>query len=109
MKRLWSELILAALHLAVWPMLASAQATSQPAQPGAPAPVAQPLAGDSRPADARDAARALARRIDQLINARLAEAELKPAPRAGDFQLGRRIHLDLIGRIPNLLEIRDFS
>jgi outer membrane murein-binding lipoprotein Lpp len=52
--------------------------------------------------------KALASRIDQLIEARLAAANIKPAPSADDAEFFRRLNLDLTGKIPNLLDIRDF-
>src|SRR5262249_12411135 len=52
--------------------------------------------------------KALAQRIDQLISASWAAANIKPADLADDSQYLRRLHLDLGGRIPSLLDIRDF-
>lgn len=102
MKRVASALSLAALHLAAWHTLTVAQESARPpAQAQAPAAAA-------RSADPKAAAKAFARRIDQIINARLAEAQLKAAPQAPAALIARRLHLDLIGRIPDLLEIRDF-
>ena len=53
-------------------------------------------------------AKALAQRIDRIINQRLQLEKIKPGPRAGDAQLARRLHIDLTGRIPTLLQVRDF-
>jgi hypothetical protein len=62
-----------------------------------------PAAGSS----ARDAQQ-LAARIDQLIAARWAGAGAKPAPVADDAEFLRRIYLDLAGRIPRVVEAREF-
>jgi hypothetical protein len=56
----------------------------------------------------RASAKALAERVDKIINQRLAQEKMKPGPRASLGQLGRRLYIDLSGRIPNLLEVRDF-
>jgi Protein of unknown function (DUF1549)/Protein of unknown function (DUF1553) len=50
----------------------------------------------------------LATRIDQLIEARWKEREIKPAPLADDSKFLRRLYLDLVGRIPAVTEARDF-
>jgi len=50
----------------------------------------------------------LAARIDQLIGARLKEEKVSPAPVTDDAAFIRRVYLDLAGRIPNILEVRDF-
>jgi len=50
------------------------------------------------PADPRLAQAAA--RIDQLVNAGLAKAQLKPNPLASDEQFVRRVYLDIAGRIP---------
>jgi hypothetical protein len=52
--------------------------------------------------------KALAARIDQLLAARQKGANCKPAPLAEDAAFFRRLNLDLGGKIPNLLDIRDF-
>ncbi len=79
----------------------------QPGQPGvqpAPAvPKAAP-AGDNEIAQAKD----LARQIDELINKKLKVAKVKAAPTASDTEFFRRLHLDLSGQIPTLLDTRDF-
>ncbi len=50
----------------------------------------------------------LAARIDQFIGARLKERKVPPAPVTDDAAFIRRAYLDLAGRIPNILEVRDF-
>src|SRR4051812_28098242 len=50
----------------------------------------------------------LAARIDQLIDNRLKERKVTPAPVSDDAAFIRRAYLDLAGRIPNILEVRDF-
>src|SRR5437764_8338674 len=66
-------------------------------------------AGPARPADpAKPDPQALAARIDQLIDARLAAAGVPPAPRADDAAFCRRVYLDLVGRIPSVREVHDF-
>jgi len=51
---------------------------------------------------------ALSRKIDELIAVRQKEAGVVPAPRADDSTYFRRLNLDLVGRIPTLLDHRDF-
>lgn len=51
--------------------------------------------------------RMLAAHIDQRIAAAWGK-DVKPAPLADDAEFFRRIHLDLAGRIPSIVEIRDF-
>jgi hypothetical protein len=51
---------------------------------------------------------ALAARIDQLIGARITEAGAKPAPAADESEYLRRVYLDLAGRIPKAMRVRDF-
>jgi hypothetical protein len=79
--------------------------------------VAVLLAGTAGPARAQEerqvsaetkAAAKVAARIDQIINQRLAEAKIKPTPRADDSTFFRRLNLDLIGKIPELTKARDF-
>ena len=50
----------------------------------------------------------LAARIDRLIGDRLKERNVPPAPVVGDAAFIRRVFLDLAGRIPSILEVRDF-
>src|SRR5262249_50414699 len=49
----------------------------------------------------------LARKIDQRIASAWGK-DVKPASRADDAEFFRRVHLDLAGRIPSIIEIRDF-
>jgi hypothetical protein len=50
---------------------------------------------------------ALAKKIDDQI-ASAWNKDVKPAPSADDAEFFRRAHLDLAGRIPSLIEVRDF-
>jgi hypothetical protein len=52
--------------------------------------------------------KALAQRLDQIINKRLEQAKIQAGHRAADADFTRRLHLDLTGRIPTLLQIRDY-
>jgi hypothetical protein len=91
------------LWLAGMPALALAQGFA----PGVEGPVAPAKPMAPRPDHSADV-KALAARIDQLIDARIAGAGMKVAPRAEDAEFFRRLNLDLAGKIPNLLDIRDF-
>jgi hypothetical protein len=62
----------------------------------------------STPAEKVLSAQELAARIDQLIAARWAEKGVKPADTADDAEFQRRVYLDLIGRIPRVMEVREF-
>lgn len=44
--------------------------------------------------------------IDHYIDAKLAQAKVKPAPPAAETAIVRRLYLDLIGRIPTAVEAR---
>ncbi|MCA1684379.1 MAG: DUF1549 and DUF1553 domain-containing protein [Planctomycetia bacterium] len=61
----------------------------------------------ARPAPPRDA-RALAGRVDEVLEARWAEAKARPAAVADDGEFLRRVSLDLVGKIPTAAEARDF-
>jgi hypothetical protein len=90
------------LCLAGLPALAFAQGFA----PGVERPVVQkPMA--PRPDYSSDV-KAVASRIDQFIDARLTSAHVKAAVSANDAAFFRRVNLDLAGKIPNLLDIRDF-
>jgi hypothetical protein len=52
--------------------------------------------------------KALAERIDKIIHNRLQQEKVKPGPAADAAQFARRLHIDLAGKIPSLLEIRDY-
>ena len=47
-------------------------------------------------------------RIDALIESVWNDYEIKPSPRATDSEWCRRVHLDLIGRIPSVNELDAF-
>jgi hypothetical protein len=51
---------------------------------------------------------ALAAKIDQHLAKRWLGAKVTPAPRADDAEFVRRVHLDLVGRIPTVAETRSF-
>lgn len=56
----------------------------------------------------RKSIRKISRKIDVLVNAKLKEAGLKPAPLADDEVFLRRAYLDIVGRIPTLEETDAF-
>ena len=47
-------------------------------------------------------------RIDQLIQQAWADAEIRPSDVADDAEWVRRVHLDLVGRIPDVETVRSF-
>jgi hypothetical protein len=51
---------------------------------------------------------ALSQRIDQLLEAKQRQMGVSPAPLAEDYKYFRRLNVDLMGRIPDLLDMRDF-
>jgi hypothetical protein len=61
-------------------------------------------AADGREQDVR----ALARRIDQRIEAVLKEKKVAAAPPSSDAEFLRRVYLDVAGRIPSVAEARAF-
>jgi hypothetical protein len=77
--------------------------------PFGPAQAGDPREGPDRPAPAasRDVP-SMASRIDELVEARLAAAGVPPAPAADDAEFFRRLSLDLNGRIPAVVQLRDF-
>ncbi|MCI0333037.1 MAG: DUF1549 and DUF1553 domain-containing protein [Planctomycetes bacterium] len=58
----------------------------------------------SAPRDRQEAARA----IDRFIDDKLSQKKIEPLPITGDEQFVRRIYLDVVGRIPTLVEARAF-
>jgi hypothetical protein len=65
--------------------------------------------GDAKkPIDQRAAVKDLAKRVDVMLAKPWAEAGIKPAPLATDGELYRRLSLDLIGKIPTVIDVRDF-
>lgn len=61
----------------------------------------------ARPADDADAV-GLAAFIDQMLELHWQAANITPAPPVDDTGFVRRVHLDLIGRIPSVAEVRKF-
>jgi hypothetical protein len=111
MKRLVRAVVLAAMHLAVLSGLSWAQAPDTFFGVKADAPPPDGffgLKGTTRKLDPVADARTLAQRIDRLIVASWKDTDVKAAPRASDSAFLRRLHLDLGGRIPSLLDVRDF-
>src|SRR5688572_15998165 len=47
-------------------------------------------------------------RIDELIEKRLKDANVNPAPVADDAEFLRRVYLDLTGVLPRVGEVREF-
>ena len=60
---------------------------------------------DSLPADIAEAVKA----VDQFLEEGWQKAGVRPAPRADDLQILRRLTLSLCGTIPSLEEIREFE
>src|SRR5262245_6221377 len=56
----------------------------------------------------REAVESLAKRIDAHIAAAQEKAGVKPSPAADPSTFFRRLHLDLVGKIPTLIDIRDY-
>ncbi|MBL9179396.1 MAG: DUF1549 domain-containing protein [Verrucomicrobiaceae bacterium] len=52
--------------------------------------------------------KATAARIDELVNARLSQEKITPNKPVSDEVFVRRVHLDIIGRIPTLRETTEF-
>ncbi|MBM4071239.1 MAG: DUF1553 domain-containing protein [Planctomycetes bacterium] len=52
--------------------------------------------------------KALSARVDEIIDKSLREAGVQAAPQAEPYQFYRRLNLDLGGRIPDLIDIRDY-
>lgn len=72
------------------------------------APAAAPAQSAVKPLDAA-AIKTASATIDKLVNAQLANKNVKPLPRTTDEVFLRRVYLDLIGRIPTLEEIQSFQ
>jgi len=71
--------------------------------------ISQRVAADAAESDSlRAEVKSVSRRIDAFIDKRLRAAGVKPAAQAGDARFLRRVSLDLTGRIPNMLDVRDF-
>jgi hypothetical protein len=73
-----------------------------------PARAQQQPARQQPTANGKLSAVALSARIDQYITARYRKEGVNPTTAADDATFYRRAHLDLAGKIPNILEIRDF-
>lgn len=71
------------------------------------APAAAPAQPSVQPLDAASLKSASAT-IDKLVNAQLAQKNIKPLGRTSDEVFVRRVYLDLIGRIPTLEESQAF-
>lgn len=52
--------------------------------------------------------RSIAEAVDHYVNLKLQAAQIEPAPQATDANLGCRLTLDLVGRIPTAAEARAF-
>ncbi|MEZ6056231.1 MAG: DUF1553 domain-containing protein [Planctomycetaceae bacterium] len=65
--------------------------------------------GSVRGAELPGAEREIADVIDELIERKLAEKEIKPAPSIEDVPFLRRLSLDLAGRVPTPQELADFE
>jgi hypothetical protein len=65
-------------------------------------------AEDPKPKEGADDVRALAAKIDQLLEKAWANSQVTPAAPADDAEFLRRVYLDLAGRIPSVPEVREF-
>jgi hypothetical protein len=67
-------------------------------------------AGTAPATDARKiSAEQLSARIDKLLAAVWKEKQITPAPLTSDEEFVRRIHLDIIGRVPSVAETLEFT
>src|SRR5262245_31723264 len=82
-------------RVAGWPSLALAAVVALGGAARVPA-----ADTEAKPSAAKADAAALARTIDQAVEARLAAEQMKPAPLADDAEFLRRVYLDLAGVIP---------
>jgi hypothetical protein len=71
-------------------------------------PAAQPDPVKKGNAKGKLSASALAKRIDKHISERWQKEGVKPVEPADDATFFRRVHLDLAGKIPSVLDISDF-
>ncbi len=56
----------------------------------------------------KEAVEALSKRIDEHLSKTWKKAKVTPAPKANDHVFFRRLNLDLVGRIPDLIDLDDF-
>jgi hypothetical protein len=70
-------------------------------------PKPKPVAVEAEEVNPADVA-VTARRIDELIEAGLAKAKREPNPAVAEDLWCRRVHLDLIGRVPSYEEMQTF-
>src|SRR4051794_19331269 len=77
-------------------LIPSLVAAQRPDRPGEGVSFLHKAFDDALPRDAKTDAKALAERIDRIIEARLSKEGIKPAPPAGDGQFLRRLTLDLL-------------
>jgi hypothetical protein len=76
-----------------------------------PNPVRAEIVGMTEPqpvSAADDAAVGVTARIDALLRRNWDDLGLTPSPRADDTEWCRRVHLDLLGRIPTVTEVEAF-
>jgi hypothetical protein len=85
LRRCWPLAVLGILSIAVVPAFAQGGATYN-----------------------RDTVKALSKRIDEHLARTWKKAGVTPAPKAEEHIFFRRLHLDLVGHIPDLLKIHDF-
>ena len=76
----------------------------EPAARAEPVPCSPAAAASADVLDAQQ----LTARIDQALASSWERAKIEPAPVADDAQFLRRIHLDLVGKIPSVAELHAF-
>jgi hypothetical protein len=69
---------------------------------------AAPRAWAGPPTAGPDDARRLAARIDEMVEARLAQARVRPGDPADDAAILRRLSLDLVGKVAPVSDVRRF-